>query len=195
MSGAVFTYGDHVIAQPELPPVGADVILQFRKYDGSTHWRHETVYLGEDEWGWWVGQDAGWSSRRPGVVHHPQTRVISLVTKGGTEVFTFHMPPHDTAIYIDIAWDVQWVSPNEIRGIDMDLDVVERTDERGIYIDDEDEWEEHAVLYAYPREIMALLPQRAAELESVVREHQAPCDEATRTRWFGVLDGVLAERD
>ena len=48
------------------PEPGTPVIIGWRKWDGSPHWRHEAHYLGEDRWGSWVGQLPGQRSHRPG---------------------------------------------------------------------------------------------------------------------------------
>lgn len=68
----------------------------------------------------------------------------------------------------------------------MDLDVVKALDERGIFIDDRDEWDEHRVRHGYPPEIVARLEQLALDLEAQVTAAVAPFDEATAVRWLGV---------
>ena len=69
----------------------------------------------------------------------------------------------------------------------MDLDVVDR-EGRGVYIDDEDEWEEHRVLYGYPHDLVEKLEAVTARLASVVAAEQPPYDRATAERWLGRLE-------
>ena len=40
------------------------VRVVYRKFDGSLHWHHPGRYLGEDEYGRWVGCEAGTIGRR-----------------------------------------------------------------------------------------------------------------------------------
>ena len=114
---------------------------------------HECVYLGSDRWGEWFGQLPGWDSARPGRVVVPRHPNVTLVPPSGDYAFTRNAAPHHTRIYIDIAWDVRF-DGGEPTGIDMDLDVVDR-EGRGVYIDDQDEWDEHRVAYGYPLDIVA----------------------------------------
>ncbi len=194
------------------PPVGTPVSFRWRKWDGSPHWVHESVYLGSDEWGDWVGQQDGWRSARPGrdvVADGPN---VTLVPPGGAYACTINGTHPRIRIYIDIAWDVRWseteaepdptipgrdlrvlpdggrpVPAYAIEGIDMDLDVVRALDERGLYIDDRDEWDEHRVRYGYPRDIVVRLEDLALELERRVGAAQPPFDDATAERWLARL--------
>jgi protein associated with RNAse G/E len=158
------------------------VTFRWRKWDGGVHWQHDCVYLGADQWGDWVGQIPGARSHRPGrdvVVTEPN---VSLIPPTGEWVLTMNAAPHRTRVYIDVAWDAGWRDGEPV-GIDMDLDVVDQ-DPRGVWIDDEDEWEEHRVAYGYPLDIVARLEAVAADLERRVAAHEPPFDHATATGWL-----------
>ena len=71
----------------------------------------------------------------------------------------------------------------EPSGIDMDLDVVDR-EGLGVYIDDQDEWDEHRVAYGYPLDLVARLEALAVDLERQVKAGTAPFDDATADRWL-----------
>ena len=177
------------------PEPGTPMIVQWRKWDGSPHWRHDSVYLGTDAWGDWVGQPTGWRSARPGrefIAGSPNVTLIPHETV-----------PHETAfaltvnrghakgmrIYIDLGWDVRWTDdPLLATGIDMDLDVVRVEGERGTWVDDRDEWAEHSLQYAYPADIMVRLEALALDLEERVRAQVAPFDDATADRWLDRLE-------
>ena len=90
------------------------------------------------------------------------------------------------SIYIDLGWDIGWSqsAPGVAEGIDMDLDVVRALDERGIWIDDRDEWDEHRVHYGYPREVVERLETLAVDLERRVRAAEAPFNDATADAWL-----------
>ena len=169
-------------AVSERPAPGTRLLFRWRKWDGGPHWVHECVYLGRDRWGDWFGQLPGWDSSRPGRVFEPEHPNVTLLPPSGDYAYTHNAAPHHTRVYIDIAWDLRWQG-SEPTGIDMDLDVVERTD-RGVYIDDEDEWDEHRVAYDYPIDLVQRLEALAAELEQQVLQRTPPFDEATAEDWL-----------
>ena len=89
---------------------------------------------------------------------------MTLVPPSGDFAYTHNAAARTTpAIYIDIAWDVRFEG-GEPTGIDMDLDVVDR-EGLGVYIDDQDEWDEHRVAYGYPLDIVERLEALAVDLE------------------------------
>lgn len=165
--------------------------FRWRKWDASPHWVHECLYLGSDEWGDWVGQPAGFRSGRPGRELTADGPNVTLIPPGGEYTLTVNaVPPALYRIYIDIAWDVRWseVEANVLEGIDMDLDVVLAVDERGLWIDDRDEWDEHRVAYGYPPRIVDTLEALAVHLEQRVAASAPPFDDATAERWFARLN-------
>lgn len=50
--------------------------------------------------------------------------------------------------YVDMTSRPAWDGPT-VRAVDLDLDVIEALD-RTVFVDDEDEFEEHRVAYGYP---------------------------------------------
>ena len=164
------------------PAPGTRLVFRWRKWDASPHWEHDCIYLGSDEWGDWFGQRAGWLSHRPGREVIASSDNVTLLPPSGEWAFTSNASPHRTRVYIDLAWDARW-DGDEPTGIDMDLDVVEQ-DDRGIWIDDRDEWEEHRVHYCYPLEIVERLESVAVDLEGRVTRREAPFDDTTVARWL-----------
>lgn len=163
--------------------------FRWRKWDGAPHWVHDSVYLGNDEWGDWVGQQSGWRSVRPGRDLVAEGPNVTLVPAAGTYACTINATHPRVRVYIDLAWDVRWSATDAdvIEGIDMDLDVVRALDERGLYIDDRDEWEERLVQYGYPRDVVTHLEGLALDLERRVGAFEAPFDDVTAERWFARL--------
>ncbi len=185
------------------------MVFQWRKWDGSPHWRSECVYLGADEWGDWLGQPVGWMSERPGrafsadvanvtLVPKPAKSVrrasprVTLVPEGADYVLTVHRRHLDgMRIYIDLAWDVRWSGdPQLVTGIDMDLDVVRHLDARGTWVADRDEWDEHRAHYGYPAEVVAHLEAVTLDLERRVRAQEPPFDDLTADAWLDRLDAL-----
>jgi hypothetical protein len=170
------------------PEPGTRIEFRWRKWDSSPHWVHDCVYLGADEWGDWFGQATGWRSHRPGRDFTAESPNVALLPPDGTWAATCYGAghPRSVRIYIDIAWDAHWTDA-EPTAIDMDLDVVRRDDERGVYIDDEDEWAEHRVEYGYPIDVVDRLEQTAVDLKRRVEASVPPFDDATAQRWLDRL--------
>lgn len=185
------------------------MIFQWRKWDGSPHWRHECVYLGADEWGDWVGQTVGWASERPGrafTVSGPSVTLVPALAAGSAfaragiahadfAVTVNRNHPKGMRIYIDLGWDVGWSEdPLLATGIDMDLDVVRVEGARGTWVDDRDEWAEHAAEFGYPADVMERLEGLALDLEERVRAQSAPFDDATADVWLDRLEALGLDR-
>lgn len=177
-----------------LPAPGTRLTFRWRKWDGAPHWEHDSVFLGSDAHGDWVGQRDGWRSARPGVVAPSYGDSITLIPPSGDFAATINDTHPRIRVYIDIAWDVRWDAGEPV-GIDMDLDVVRALDERGVFIDDRDEWAEHQVRYGYPDDVIARLEEVALTLEAQVHASAAPFDDATPARWFAVLRDLGSNDD
>ena len=174
------------------PEPGSAMIMQWRKWDGSAHWRHECVYLGSDEWGDWLGQPTGWRSDRPGASFIAATPNVTLVPEAGDFALTVNRDhPKRMRIYIDLGWDIRWSDdPLLVTGIDMDLDVVRVEGERGTWVDDRDEWAEHSIRYGYPAEVMTHLEALALDLEERVRAQHPPFGDAVPDVWLDRLEAL-----
>lgn len=187
------------------------MVFQWRKWDGSPHWRHECVYLGADEWGDWVGQTVGWGSARPGKTLNVTGPSVTLVPsfeagtgfhRSGLDGVDFALTvnrdhPKGMRVYIDLGWDIRWdADPYLVTGIDMDLDVVrtEGVGEHTTWVDDRDEWAEHAERFGYPQAVMERLERLALDLEARVEEASAPFDCATADAWLDRMEQLGLER-
>ena len=168
------------------PEPGTPVIIGWRKWDGSPHWRHEAHYLGEDRWGSWVGQLPGQRSHRPGRDFLAEHFSVQLVPPVGEWIASFNSEPEVAEIYIDLAWQVEW-SPTGPVGIDMDLDVLRTRDDRGTWLDDEDEWHEHGVQFGYPTSVQRRLEATAQALLAEVAQYRPPFDGPTADHWMAEL--------
>ncbi len=129
------------------------VRVVYTKYDGSLHWNHSALLLGEDEHGVWVGVPEGSQARRG---HEPpityKQAFVMLFPRDAWWTACFNRAPNKTEIYADITTVPRW-SDDEVTMVDLDLDVIRRREGR-IILDDEDEFEEHQVRYGYPAEVI-----------------------------------------
>ncbi|MFD0886214.1 DUF402 domain-containing protein [Streptosporangium algeriense] len=161
------------------------VRVVYRKYDGSLHWNHPALLLGEDEHGVWVGCPPGSSGRRgqepPVVWDQP---FVILFPRDAWWTATFNAAPYKTEIYCDVSTVPRW-DGDEVTMVDLDLDVIRIREDGRVLLDDEDEFEEHRVRYAYPREIVERARASAAALMEAVTARTAPF--ASTPRWLSLV--------
>ncbi len=129
------------------------------KWGDRPHWEMDAVYLGADAAGDWIGFPVGTVMSRPGVSITTTNEQVCLVPSSGTAVgqawlATFHTPGGDVWTYVDMTTVPKWAG-RTVRAIDLDLDIVEGLD-REVYVDDQDEFDEHRVEHSYPREVVDL---------------------------------------
>ncbi|MFF5213442.1 DUF402 domain-containing protein [Streptosporangium sp. NPDC000396] len=155
------------------------VNVVYRKYDGSLHWHHRALLLGEDEHGVWTGCVAGTSGSKGNEppVTWPYAFVM-LFPRDAWWTAVFNAAPDRTEIYCDISTVPRW-SGDEVSMVDLDLDVIRMRDGR-IFLDDEDEFEEHQVRYAYPPDVIESARASAAHLMKAVTAGTAPFGPAPR---------------
>jgi predicted RNA-binding protein associated with RNAse of E/G family len=159
--------------------------LQFFKYPDALHWRHEGHWLGEDEFGAWIGCRKGDVAQR-GI--EPARRIsghqVHLVPRDDWWVLTY-APYHPKATHwIDISTPATF-EEGRVTTIDLDLDVV-RTPEGLVLIDDEDEFAEHQVSLGYPPELIENAERATSEMYEALAEMREPMDAVAR----GWLDRV-----
>jgi uncharacterized protein len=154
---------------------GRDVRVVYTKYDGSLHWHQTMQYLGEDEYGVWLGAAAGSTAQRgsepPIVLEQP---FVELIPDGQWWTATFNGDPAKTEIYCDINTPPEWPRPDEVTAVDLDLDVVRVRADQRVMIIDEDEFAEHQVSYDYPAEVISRAERAAAWLAEAIGSGTEP---------------------
>ncbi|MEU6408583.1 DUF402 domain-containing protein [Microbispora sp. NPDC046933] len=160
----------------------SEVRIIYRKYGGSLHWHHHARVLGEDEHGVWAGCPSGMIAQRG---HEPPTvfefASVILFPRDAWWTAAFNAPPHKAEIYCDIT-TVPVRGDGRITMADLDLDVLRMRDGR-LILDDEDEFAEHQVRYAYPEEIIRQAERSAAWLMEAVGARTGPFGGA-HDRWL-----------
>ena len=166
---------------------GSRVSVRVTKWGNRPHWSYEGVYLGEDEHGDWIGFPAGTHYHRPGRSFDADFTCVSLVPRHDAAHFAaFFDDSHPLALYIDMTTPAEW-DGEVLRMVDLDLDVIEPRDERGIFLDDQDEFEEHQLAYGYPPEIISLAEDSAERVLAAVAAGDPPYD-GTAARWLAELE-------
>jgi len=180
---------------------GTPIRCETSKWGDRPHWHFDGVFLGSDEHGDWIGVPQGSHHHRPGLEFHSDVDAVTLVPTDGWYAATFHQPGIWCDLYIDVATPGRW-DGTVLRMVDLDLDVIRMSEplpevvhaaaqEAGrtageIFVDDEDEFAEHQVLYGYPAEVVATAQASCDALLPAVRAGLPPYD-GSHARWLGEL--------
>jgi uncharacterized protein len=171
---------------------GDAVAVRMRKWGDRPHWQFDCLYLGDDEHGTWLGFPRGTHMTRPGAEYVSPTDQLGLVPAEGLPdaergwLATFHAPGGPLSVYVDVTAPPTWAGSTVI-AVDLDLDVVRELDGR-VWVDDEDEFAEHQVLFGYPAPVISAARASADRLVPLLSRHHPPYD-GSHVRWFEVLRG------
>ena len=157
------------------PQPGEPIVVQYFKYSGDLHWRHDMHYLGADEHGTWLGGPAGTTIQRG---HETPKRwpspFVQLVPANRWWTMFFNGDfSDDYRVYVDVITPAEWRTPGLVEMIDLDLDVVLRHDTT-VALLDEDEFLAHAELFSYPDSLVDRARVTAAELMIEVAARSEP---------------------
>lgn len=153
-----------------------EVRVVARKFDGSLHWHYSLTRLGEDEFGVWLGAPVGTrydKGERLDVYRAAEARVM-LVPHEGWWTAEFQAAPARLDAYCDVTTPSTWTAPDEVTMVDLDLDVCRVRDDMSVYVDDEDEFADHQVLYGYPADVVEKAEEAAAWLTAALRDGVEP---------------------
>jgi len=149
-----------------------DVHIDFQKWDGSRHWQFTMARLGEDEHGLWLWSPPGTDMQRGHEPMRQSTRVnVKLIPDNRWWTAIWHHG-HDVDLYVDIITPPSW-NGSKVTMVDIDLDVMRWTDGHAEVVD-EDEFEEHRVVFDYPERLVDTARATAARLALAVEERHEP---------------------
>jgi hypothetical protein len=175
------------------------------KWGDRPHWRFDGVALGSDEHGTWLGFPKGTHHARPGFSFVSEVDSVTLLAPDVWALPTFHAPGIWCDLYVDIATPAS-ADGFVMTSVDLDLDVIRVTEAfdssqhpatagrplavGDVFVDDEDEFEEHQVLFSYPPEVIALAVASKDTVLAAVSDRLPPFDGSAEA-WFEVLAGLL----
>jgi hypothetical protein len=176
------------------PRPGDLVTVRYTKWDRSPHWTYPATYLGDDEFGRWVGGGPGTVLERPGASLAATIHFAVLFPIDGRWTPCFNEPDPtvtNTAIYTDVTNHPEWRLDGEgwtVTMVDLDLDVVKRRD-GSVHIDDEDEFAEHQVAMQYPSHVIARARVDCAGVYTAMERGDEPYGSVGRSWLERFIDG------
>lgn len=155
------------------------LLVQAYKYNGAKHYSYPVQLVSQTE-------DVVITYGAPGrLLNHPGRQLVN--TPMTSEVVEFHFTnrPYNVAA----VWEedgsfrryyCNLMTPAKVEGeqltfIDLDLDLIVHPDYT-FFVDDEDEFEEHQLAWAYPPEVIAMVRDGLAELIQLVESRAFPFD-------------------
>ena len=175
--------------------LGDPVRMEMTKWVDRPHWSFDALWLGSDEHGDWIGIPAGTSMDRPGAHYEPPVPQVGLTPRTDLDeaerwwAAVFHAPGGQVRTYVDITTPPAWDGPT-LRMVDLDLDIVCGPTGR-VWVDDEDEFADHRVRFAYPDDITTGAMRSCDLVHAAVAAGHAPYD-GSHEPWLTVLTDLLA---
>lgn len=166
------------------------ITVQFLKNPDIRHWGFEAWWIGEDEWGDWIAVPTG-TVRWKGDRAVRPTRVPAVFCAPRDQWWHLHYHGHNEysefSHFIDIATPPAWVSDSRYEMIDLDLDVAMRLD-GSVEVQDEDEFDEHQVLYGYSEEMIRSAEAETVRIVAELERRREPFFEVA-SAWLAKVDG------
>lgn len=150
------------------------VTVQFLKNPDHLHWGFETVYLGEDRFGHWMGVPRGtrrWKGEQG--VHPTREHAVFCAPHEGWWHLHYNGSTTQFSHFVDIVTPPVWVSDNRYEMIDLDLDVVVNQD-GSIEVEDEDEFAVHQLKYGYSHGMIEGAMSETARIVDKLRRGEEP---------------------
>lgn len=150
------------------------VDLDTRKWADIPHWRFDTRLLGHDLHGVWLAARPPTSYTGPQGAGEWLHGFVVLVPQDEWWIASFNdVTLPDPELYIDVTTGTRWPSETHVTAVDLDLDVVRHRD-GSLALLDEDEFEEHRVLYDYPADVVDRALTTARSLLEAVGARREP---------------------
>lgn len=160
------------------------VLIDFRKYPDAKHWQYELSWLAEDDYGTWLWGPPGTYARRGDEppITFDWTNVALVTGDWWSPIWSSAIwgDSDDPEVYVDICTPAVW-SEGRATMIDLDLDVV-RLRSGEVRLLDEDEFAEHQVALAYPRELIDGARAAAERVRAMLEGGEEPFASAGAAR-------------
>lgn len=153
-----------------------EVRVVVRKFDDGLHWHHSMAWLGEDEYGRWLGAPIGTVYGKGGEEHvySSQERRVMLFPHDAWWTALFQDAPARLDAYCDVTTNPEWLHGGEVTMVDLDLDVCRTREGGAVFVDDEEEFARHRLHYGYPPDVVAHAEAATAWLSHALRNGTEP---------------------
>lgn len=129
------------------------VVVDFRKYPNTAHWRYEMYRFARDEDGVWLWAPPGTTYARGDEPPKTSENIfITLVPQDAWWLAIWNVSGK-YEVYVDVCTPPRW-DGDTVHMIDLDLDVVRMQASGETRILDEDEFESHSVDLGYPQRLV-----------------------------------------
>jgi protein associated with RNAse G/E len=150
-----------------------EFFMHSKKFDGSPHYRYpvRVIERSDDRLGTYLQKGTAiesyrglWNTKRHilGFFWLNQPFVLHVIWEGKWE---------PKMLYVDIATQTSW-NDAAVRYVDMDLDVFLKHD--FVQLDDEDEFEEHCLLWNYPPQLVKKCHDSVEQVRQLFECRQPP---------------------
>jgi hypothetical protein len=149
-----------------------------RKWPDEPHWEFDAIRLGIDGHGQWLGVPKGTWLAKPAKGFTAQADHVVLLPHDGWWVATIYGDDAERPmdVYVDMTTPCVWSQDEStVTCVDLDLDVIQSVNGE-IWVDDEDEFAEHQVLFGYPAEIVAGAEASCRDVLEELTEKTGPFD-------------------
>jgi predicted RNA-binding protein associated with RNAse of E/G family len=150
--------------------------VRYTKWDGSLHWHFDAVRVRSDAHGTWLLVPPGGEYRKGSEpARTDEHGFVVLVPDGRWWTAYFNAVPRGergSLVYVDVNTPVEW-HDETAQLIDLDLDVVRRSDGT-IEVLDEDEFAEHRVRFGYPRSLVDRARAGAERVHGLMTRGEEP---------------------
>lgn len=165
------------------------VTVQFLKNPDHLHWGFDAAWLGEDEWGEWIGVPTGTTCWKGDRAHSPTPGdAVFCAPRDAWWHLHYNGDNHPKySHFVDIVTPPVWVSENRYEMVDLDLDVARHRDGT-IEVQDEDEFEIHQVHYGYSPEMIQQAEMTTRQIVELLDRRQEPFFEVAAS-WLERLGG------
>jgi protein associated with RNAse G/E len=160
------------------------IAVNSTKYDGSLHYLFEAEVVGESEGflALYVAPGQNMDSYRGSMT----TKEHFLMLWWRDRLFELEVVWNRTwrprMHYVNIGRGFEWYD-NQLRWVDLDLDLIWRANATSVVIDDEDEFEEHRVAFGYPDQLVKEAWAAVDEVQGLFAARAAPYFDGSLYKW------------
>lgn len=153
------------------------VPVRSTKYDGSIHYRYGTTLVREEPnlLMLYLAPGTPIESYRGAMIATQHNLQLYWSDRHYNLHISWHADWRPRNHYINVATPATWAG-GQLQFIDLDLDVIWRSQTGEVLLDDEDEFEVHQVRFGYPADLIEQCRRASAEVIDLIARRVYPFD-------------------